>query len=151
MFFTETLESKETKISHLQRRRRRRAGHTWWNKTLSKTVKNQTGYIWRLVMPQQNVHILFMEADSGMGQWANELLKYTRPNPAALGAPWKRKKLHTDTKLLQNGSSSVRKLLKQDIRSVGVFAGSGTQSVTIWIYGLEVLGIQRFVSLNSET
>lgn len=98
MFFTETLESKETKISHLQRRRRRRARHTWWNETLSKTMKNQTGYIRRLVMPQQNVHILFMEADSGMGQWANELLKYTRPNPAALGAPWKRKKNFTQHK-----------------------------------------------------
>lgn len=46
------------------------------------TVKNELGYIWWVAMPQQNAQILFMEMDSGTDQWADELLKYTRPSPA---------------------------------------------------------------------
>lgn len=46
------------------------------------TVKNEIRYIWWVAMPQQNVQILFMEMDSRADQWANELLKYTRPSPA---------------------------------------------------------------------
>lgn len=37
-------------------------------------------------MSQQNAQILFMEMDSQTDQWADELLKYTRPSPALLTA-----------------------------------------------------------------
>lgn len=96
--------------------------------------------------------------DGPMSQRAPEIHP---AQPCSSRSPWKIKKLHTDTKLLQNGSSSVWKLLKQDLRSVGVLAGSVTQGVAIWTYGLEVQGMQLakvgkhtgqvFLSLNSET
>lgn len=48
------------------------------------TVKNEIGYIWWFAMPQQIAQFLFMGMDSWPDQWADELLKYTRPSPALL-------------------------------------------------------------------